>query len=851
MTQRNKMCKRCRHAIMSGAMLVVGLATVSCNGYDLDEREPDNFGASRSIYGYLSEHQGFTTMTRLIDDLDYRDVLDKTGSKTLFAADDEAFSRFFGNNAWGVRSYDQLSLAQKKMLLNGAMINNSYQVQTLSSVEGPLEGQCMRRTSAQSVLDTVTVMTATDMPDNPYWARHKEKGSLVCMTDNSEVPMTHFIEQFMQNNKITNEDYNFLYNYTTERKAGDASVNGVQIAEQNIRCTNGFIHRMADVVAPLPNMAELIAQNPQMSQFNKLLERYCAPYPCGDEITLMYNSLYGTNVDTVYQKRFFADRSQGGRELNELPDGGPVPEASQLKFDPGWNSYYSSDQETDHGLALQKDMAVMMVPTNEAMQEYWENGAGKVLRDLYGTWENVPNKTLTPLITVNMLSSFVGSVPSKFSSILNDAHDPMGVTTESIDHVYQACNGAVYMTNTVFSPTAYVSVMFPAMVNETMNILYWAIEELQYYVYLNSLNSYYSFFLPTNNSLLEYIDPVSYGKSSTQLYQFHYDSKATSNDSKVWATIYDYDPVLGVKGDSIGRAGYYEVRDRLNDILDTHIVIGDVEDGHEYYRTKGGTEIRVRNVALGANGMTVEGSYQVNEGEPLRVSYIYDQSPATNGVGNGKVYILDGQPILGTRHTVYDVLKGHEEYSKFFDLMESSGLFETQHVTGTRSSACGGTNISLFNSYHYTVYVPTNKAIQDLQDAGKLPTWEQVDMYEEAGLTDKKQADSLAIVNFLKYHIQDNAIFANAEGVDADFETSVIDPTTERFYRIHVKSAGTDITITDGAGNQRHVVTTDDQLYNNMAREYQYNSGEVQRATQIETSSSAVVHLIDGVLQIK
>ena len=59
---------------------------------------------------------------------------------------------------------------------------------------------------------------------------------------------------------------------------------------------------------------------------------------------------------------------------------------------------------------------------------------------------------------------------------------------------------------------------------------------------------------------------------------------------------------------------------RLKDILDTHIVIGNVEDGKTFYRTKGGTEIRVNNVSGGAGKMTVEGSYQMNESSPVTVS---------------------------------------------------------------------------------------------------------------------------------------------------------------------------------------------------------------------------------------
>lgn len=837
-------CGRKWSLAVAVGLLAGGSLLTSCSDYDLDERTPDGWGSS--IYSWLDEQGNYTNTVRMIDDLGYREVLAKTGSKTLFVADDAAYERFFRNNPWGVRSYQGLSTSQKKMLLFGSMIDNSMQISTLPSVEGtpPREGECMRRFASSTAYDSVAVLQPAQMPNNPYWQRYRAAGSpMVCMTDNSTVPLVQFIEKQLSNKHITNEDYNFIYNYTTQREPGDASINGVPVEQGNIKCSNGFIHKMSEVITPLPNMAELIRQKPTVSQFNRLLERYCAPYPLSQNATTQYNYLYDTNVDTVFQKRFFSEKSQDGLAVDATPDRGPVN--GLLKFDPEWNAYYAGLNDQDGNVAMQRDMAVMMVPSDKALDEYWNEGAGKVLRDYYGTWDRVPDDVVSKLINNNMLSSFIGSVPSKFTSILNDANDPMGVQVEAIDSVWLGCNGAIYLTNRVYSPTAYVSVSFPALINETMRILYWGIEQLQYNVYLNSLNSYYSFFIPTNGSLLQYVDPCSYGKNHTQLMRFYYDATKVNRQERVWASLWNYDPETGEVGDSIGRVtDYNTIRNRLKDILDTHIVIGNVEDGHEYYRTKGGTELRVSNVAAGANGMTVEGSYQRNEGSPVSVSYIYDQ---TDG-GNGKSYILDSQPIMGTRQTVHDVLAQHEEFSKFLELMDGSGLFEVIH---NKRNATAGQNIASFNTYHYTVYVPTNESIERLQKAGKLSSWDIVSDYEERGNLPLKTRDSLQICNFLKYHIQDNALFIGAAEESGDFETAVIDPSTERFYRVNAQLQADGITLRDHAGNTRHVVTSNPALYNLMAREYQYNTSDASQATNIETSSSAVIHLIDEPLMIE
>lgn len=816
----------------------------ACDKYDLDETTPEGWGAS--IYSYLAEDGHYKNTVRLIEDLNLKEVLAKTGSKTMFVADDDAFERFYSNNSWGVRNYDQLSLAQKKMLLLGAMINNSYQINSLSSIEGPVKGQCMRRLSSQTIYDTVSVVKVKDLPNmtpearthNTTWAKFDGRDNIVLMRDMTITPMIHFIEEQMANNKITNDDYNFLYNYTTERQAGDASVNGKKIVQQNIKCSNGFIHKVEDVVLPLQNMAEVIASKPNVSLYNSLLERFCAPFYVGDDAVKQYNYLFNQNVDSIFQKRFFSDKSQDGKSLRVDDDN--IVAKSLLKFDPEWNQYYSGLAIPSANAALEKNMAVMMVPSNAALENYWNNEAGKVLKDQYGSWDKVPNDVIVELINNNMLSSFVESVPSKFGSILNDANDPMGVDKADIDSVWLGCNGAVYLTNKVYSPTSFVSVLYPAIVNETMKVMRWAVEKNQYNVYLNSLNSRFSFFIPLNDAMLDYIDPASYGKAKTQLYRFHYDATKTV---PVWASVYEYDMDTREIGDSIREErDEFALKSKLRDILDNHIVIGNVEDGNRFYKTKAGTEIEVNNVAQGANGMTVAGSLQLDGtySGPLHVSYIYDQT----AMGNGKCYILDKEPIMTTRKSVFDVLSEHEEFAEMRKLIEGSSLLETIH---NEKHACTSTNLNCFNTYHYTIYVPTNETILKLQEEGKLPTWEQVDNWEED--SPQRQRDSLAIENFIKCHIQDNALFIGAQPQEEDgYETAYIG-ASGKFDRVFTTLTKDDIIIKRSQTDTKPCkVIKKAGLYNIMAREYQLEGTDKNTATSVYTTSSAVIHLIDGSL---
>ena len=94
----------------------------SCQKDELvpEDSKPEWLGSS--IYEELKSATHLTgtfdTYLRLVKDLGYDEVLSRTGSKTIFPANDDAFARFFASkNAFGVTSYEQLTPAMKKQLL--------------------------------------------------------------------------------------------------------------------------------------------------------------------------------------------------------------------------------------------------------------------------------------------------------------------------------------------------------------------------------------------------------------------------------------------------------------------------------------------------------------------------------------------------------------------------------------------------------------------------------------------------------------------------------------------------------------------------------------------------------------
>lgn len=829
--------------------------------------QPDWLG--NSIYERLSDDGNYTTVLRLIDDLDQREVLSHTGSRTLFAATDSAFQAWYGHNDWGVSSYGQLSTAQKKLLLNNSMVKNAYLVELLSNVSGnpPMEGMCMRRETAVTIYDSVQILKPELMPNTAPWQRFKQRQkSIPILKDETSAPMIHFLPAYMRKINMTSNDLSIL----TNRRASDISeawVNGVKIVDRDIVCKNGYVHKMDGVIEASPNMAEILRQHPSMSKWSELVDRFSAPY-YNAAATRQYNRLY-SNEDSVYSLRYYSKRSVGGAANTKDPSGEEV--SATLKFDPGWNHYMYSNTM---GYDLHYDAGAMFVPTNDAL-DYWWNHEGKDLQNVYGTWDSIPAPMLAKLINVNMQDVFSSSIPSKFNTILDDAKEQLNVKPEDVDSCFMGCNGVVYLVNKVYAPAEYSSVAYPALVNSTttMDIIYWAIENLNFLPYLLSMDSKYSLLLPTSEALFTYVDPASYGTidrlsglEAPSVLEFYYNATKSSAEKvqyRRYASTIDADGNVTKGARTSSETEQTVVKDRLTRLLDQLIIVGDVQDGHEYYKSKGGTLIRVTRDSEGR--LAFSGGWQIehnNRAVPVENNKIFEKA-------NGNAYQLNSEALYGSQKSVYQTLQSRDEYSEFFELLSGkSGLLATSlnkgaYIAGQQNQ--GNQNLSLLDNYNYTVYVPTNEAIRKLIADGLLPTWDdyEAQTYEVWGSEDKaKEAQNLIkniIVNFLRYHIQDHSVavgMAKEEGsYDNSYESMKRNPETGRFYPIRVNHADNQMTIWDvlaqekpgDASLQRHVIKTEG-LYNNICREYWLDESAGTNKRTIFMASDAVLHLIDGAL---
>ncbi len=893
-------------------MFLVGLVVwsslfVSCkDDYPYDDGEPPWLG--ESIYEYLAADGNYKNFVKIIDDLGYSEVLRKTGSKTLFVADDDAFQRFYNSNKWGASQYSDLTESQKKLILNFSVINNAYLIETLSNYydNGLQEGSALRRSTTVTYLDSVPFVLDNKLPETDQWKKYKSdsKNGLYLLQDGSAYPLVHLLQKSLDYYGITDPDFKIMTGI--DRVRNDAHIFSHKVIDRDITCKNGYIHKLDDVLTLPTSMAAYIRNVPSLSLFSNMLDWFSAPYYDAEK-TRQYRAYLADRdipfTDSVFVLGYFNSSKNNGARTS-YPSGSSVPTTSLLAFSPGFNNLINKSG------ALQSDMASIFAPTNQALEDYLTGGQGRALFDRYGTWDNIlPNETdneelktfkmkiLAKLINRHLRESLVISVPSLFYKMVDNTSSLLRTDrSDIVDSLnYIGLNGLVYATNKVYPPDDFISVYGPVFFSNKTYVLNWAINEYKYNLYLNSMVNKYAFVAPTDKALEFYIDPFSYGTSYPTAIKFWYDNSPSMQ--KVRADIYEFDKTTKTVGSYVGEATDASfIKTRLVNILDQSIIVkdfvdknGDYCDG--FYLTKDGNVIKVTGLeGIGEDVITsyntkFQGGGDLIESTPTNEQVVHPRDSGIYHQENGTTFLSDTlvQTPLRSVFSILNDAANYPEFQKFFDLLYGFTKNEV-FIKATNYFGIDDFNIKFFNSFRYTVYVPDNGAMDDAYAQGLIKTWTYIENMPtttpaEVALRDEEVSK---LERFVRYHFQDNSVFISPnQSFTGKFQTATIkttDPETDptylgtaqnKFYRIEVADsllAGGQKTVSltceiNGAKPYTvNVDVSDEKYYNIMTRDYVFNRNPVTITSrtdenylksQITTSSTAVIHRIGKVLRFE
>lgn len=393
-----------------------------------------------------------------------------------------------------------------------------------------------------------------------------------------------------------------------------------------------------------------------------------------------------------------------------------------------------------------------------------------------------------------------------------------------------------------------------------------AVELLEYGPIVRYPVCLFSIIVPTDKGLLTYIDPVSMGQRQTHIWKFMMNPQPDGNTfSLIKAVVYNAEKQADeswLQKDSIatfvGNSPNDQVFNRLHDILENSIVPELFErklfgQTKHYYQTLSGNYIYVDGNENEGSGLTISGGFQMDVNHPSKVIKTADML-------NGRAYVVD-KAIYSSYNSVCDVLSANPEFSKFYELLQACGVVTT--TAGKKglnwSSASKNGNLIyipensnesvyyLFNTYHYTMYVPTNNAMDEAFEKG-LPTMKMLDEAMKFDADDSNEVyDSAAhlrkiMLDFVKYHIQENAIVIDNQYESCKYASMKLNKNYVP-YKIKVESYGDNLMV-EGVCSEKQTINKS-MMYNRLAREYWLNSSRVESATLIETSSSVVLHAIN------
>jgi len=419
-----------------------------------------------------------------------------------------------------------------------------------------------------------------------------------------------------------------------------------------------------------------------------------------------------------------------------------------------------------------------------------------------------------------------------------------------------------------------------------------------------------SLLVPDDEALAQWVDIVSLASQHPRMLNFKY--LGTGRFPLMTGKIcYPYDTETGTIGQcyNIIQAGQEELTNRLSIMLRSHLIIHRPEDGtlgllsgNEYFQATDGSIVRV--VVEDGQLKAVQGTFQLwNQARGITTMQPADSEGFPEGFkplpldrcnikdqraqDGGWIYRIDS-PMDATPLSAYAVLSADETeanpFRRFLDLCMPdeevlNQIVPSNYRAQTRENLIksmkpfvemGGNDLNLnyVKGMPFTLFVPTNEAIDQEIAAGHLSTWEEVAADLEAcqgtenGMSGE---DSLrinskveTILNFVRAHVQFGVEIADQLPFERTHKTALVLPKSLRTPTLQVKSSGRgQLSVTDEVGNTRHVLDAHKNIFVRdmcCVRNYKETSPTGQSTMNnilLNEYATGVIHQIDGVLNYK
>jgi len=736
------------------------------------------------VYQQLQDKGNFKNYLACIDKAGYTQTLKGAGYYTVFAPNDEAFTKF---------------LAEHQLDSVGSMTDGmAKQIVTYSLAVSPASFEQIDDYQNASTIATEASKIDVAFKRTTYnykWvytdfdATTEENKSVIDMNAvESEVPVPggfeendynqknipFFTANFMAKSGLTSYDYNYFYPNT---ELTSFNVAGAKVVEQDLWAENGIIHVVDQVIMPLNNLEELLANTAECSEFKHILDRYLVTYnKTSENFQLKYEQASGQS-GIVYVK----DYPNCSYALNC---------ENYLKFGGGTQ------------MDAQTDGWTLFAPSNNALEEFYRN---KFFKYGYHSLDEMPAFLILELVNAHLFRTTVW--PSKFATTSN----PYGEEArfDANGDVFKkeiGSNGIFYAVNKVQNTDAFNTVLGDVILNPDYSLMYQALSTLEPLVStLKNTVSNYILFLITNDQMAE----AGFKFNSASLaWEFTSDVNRPDLGTHASSALARFINMHIVLTTSEMRANGIDITNGSG-LLKTY--------GDEYVKYKDGEVYGSGNIA----GKRPKVTQKLNSGSKNGQSYALDRALLFSNGNIGEVLSVSSL-TAGNRATTL---------LRYLEKIAGASYVNDEGVT-TYVANCVYNNTTkaikdVANTDVITVFLPNDPAIVSAVSDGALKSLAN---FAPNGDVNVLADDNIALEKFIKYHMVKGNIILG-EQVNSNYTTfRKLDDGT--FATLLVQgSSGTpgNMTVTDNNGRTANIITTVSTTYNILG-------------------NRAIVHVIDNYL---
>jgi len=703
---------------------LIVFAFSACRKQALDDFYGRPASLAQPMYQVMQSRGNFTNFLACVDKAGYTNTLSTAGYWTLFAPNDDAFKKYF--TAHGISSVSQIDVPTATAIVTYSLVYSGYVSLANGNTSGATLDVVQPVGTAVSNTGVYTITTSGPAFKRktvyhegvykdtvPSFANSTLAGQKINMIANNRngnydykdfnnkyIP--YFTQFYFQALGLSAYDYNYFYPNTVFTNSEDKfNVLDGNVVNANIICENGVMHEINTVPVPLPSLEKYLYTNANYSHFYQFIQRWGGLVNYVQDANATHlNTVATGSSDPVYAKVYSTLLAYNLANENFLVQSGGT-------LDPQGNGW------------------TMFAPNNTAFDAYVKN----VLLEHYTSVSVLPQSIIADFINAHLAQNTIW--PSKFNSSTslnynkeNPRFDP---NADVVDKVV-CSNGLFYGTSKVQATNVFSTVFGRPYLDPAYSMMTRELSFFNYKINLSNPSFKYTMLMVPDALLMKMGFAVNLTLQSANPAQsgITYNGASGSTTDNTLLRILN----LGI---------YSTPNNELSNVANSGIYatagLGGMVPEYVKY---------VNNQFFAAGNQDYGTSFVVNPNYVTTSNGIvyYPASNNNSTLAYTSVTNSVGQDIYNKGQIAPVNGVGGDPYYYFYKFLSGSLLWNSS------TKAIQGIDVGT----DYTVFIPSNAAMQDAVNNGWLPGTGS-GAVKVPNFAPTSTTDVNLVVNFIKYHI--------------------------------------------------------------------------------------------------